>query len=408
MRRRDIYMKMKRNAVLWITTLSLFVTYAQTKKGYWDTMRTTTETFDLRAGEKKVIKTNPLPEGTTELVYRITLLDDNQKMSSSLVAVLKAIPDPTGIAQGAAGAVFLASTISGKDKATFSIFTNENDANTYLTSDQSVNACYVQNTPVNKEARLLAAGQLCVAEPRTNLWFGFKSDNWLMQQKVVLEVVPWIDNEASRGWTESARKELSNWAKKREVYPFLVQKEDFQVTFVKQVMAKTTYFNYKKLDAAERNQLGILCEKEALQRTGELEKRSEQIASTAFTLFNKGKTEEGIGKLQAEIHSGTKDAVLYATLIQFYLQSRQINKAATCLKDAPQNAMEDLRMKLAEAHVYLFTDNESEAKALYKKYASQNFPNGKPWKEQVLIDLNAFERSGLPTNQFAKIKRLLE
>ena len=399
---------MKKNAILWFSTLMVLVSYAQSKKGYWDAMRTTTETFDLRAGEKKTIKINPLPDGTTELVYRITVLDDNQKMSSSLVAVLKSIPDPTGIAQGAAGAVFLASTISGSDKATFAIFTNESDANSYLTTGKPEKACHVQNTPVNKEARLLASGQLCLNEPHMNLWFGFQSDNWLLKQKVVLEVVPWIDNEASLGWTDLARKEIMSWSKKREVYPYLLQKEAFQVAYMKQVMAKTTYFNFKKMEIAERNQLALLCEKEALRLLGELEKRSEQIASSAYALFSKGKIEDGIGLLQVEIHSGSKDAVLYATLIQCYLQTRQFEKAAICLKDAQQSNTEDLRLKLAEAHVYLFTDKIGAAKALYKKYVSQNLPNGTSWKEQILSDLNGFERSGLPTSPINKIKRLLE
>jgi hypothetical protein len=39
-----------------------------------------------------VIKTDDFPVGTTELIYRITLLDDNQKIANSLVSLLKAVP----------------------------------------------------------------------------------------------------------------------------------------------------------------------------------------------------------------------------------------------------------------------------------------------------------------------------
>jgi len=67
----------------------MVVASAQFKDGYWDNIRTTNETVTLRAGEKKVVKSADFPEGTTEIVYRITLLDDNQKLSSSLVSVLK-------------------------------------------------------------------------------------------------------------------------------------------------------------------------------------------------------------------------------------------------------------------------------------------------------------------------------
>jgi hypothetical protein len=63
----------------------------------------------VSARDRIVIKTDDFPVGTTELIYRITLLDDNQQMANSLVSVLKAIPDPTGISQGSAGAVFLLS-----------------------------------------------------------------------------------------------------------------------------------------------------------------------------------------------------------------------------------------------------------------------------------------------------------
>ncbi|MEN9337223.1 MAG: hypothetical protein RLZZ500_2210 [Bacteroidota bacterium] len=400
--------KMKKIIFLWTTTLVSFGTQAQSKKGFWDTMRTTSETMELRAGEKKILKTNTLPEGTTELVYRITLLDENQKMSNSLVSVLKAIPDPTGISQGAAGAVFLASTISGDDKATFAIFTNEADANAYLTSGKTDKACYAQNTPTNKEARLIANGQLCMKESHTNLWFGFQSDNWLMKQKVVIEVVPWVDYQASTGWNEITKKEITALIKKRDVYPVLVQKEAFEAAFMKQISAKSTFFNFKKMEVAERNQFLSDCEKEALQQIGEADKRSEQLASAAYKLFSKGKTEEGIGRLQAEINTGNTDIVLYTTLIQCYLQTRQFAKAETCLAAAKKTNSTDLRLFLAEAHVDLFTDKVSEAKALYSKYVMQNLPNGKPWKTQVLNDILLFERAGLPTEHFKKIKRIVE
>jgi hypothetical protein len=143
---------------------------AQSKDGYWDNVRTTNETITLGAGKKKMIKTADFPLGTTEVVYRISILDDNQKISSSLVSVLKAIPDPTGISQGSAGAVFLASTISGDDKCKYAVFTNEKDALEYEKSSVLKNACVFQNEPVNKEAKLLSEKSKCLSGNK-NLWF---------------------------------------------------------------------------------------------------------------------------------------------------------------------------------------------------------------------------------------------
>ncbi len=51
------------------------------KDGYWDKTRATTEEITVSARDRIVIKTQDFPEGTTEVVYRITLLDKNQQMA---------------------------------------------------------------------------------------------------------------------------------------------------------------------------------------------------------------------------------------------------------------------------------------------------------------------------------------
>jgi hypothetical protein len=214
-----------------INTIIVFLfsiaTCAQSNEGYWDNIRTTNETITLKAGEKKSIKTANFPEGTTEIVYRITLLDDNQKLSSSLVSVLKAIPDPTGISQGTAGAVFLLSSISGDDKCKYAIFQESKDSENYLKTGKTNNACVVQNTPINKEAKLLSADSKCDIKNSENLYFTFESDNWVMNQKIVLEVVPWVNKKASRGWKTETKKELENDIKKFDFYSHLTKKDIF-------------------------------------------------------------------------------------------------------------------------------------------------------------------------------------
>ena len=113
-----------------LITLSCPALFAQ-KDGYWDKERATNREIVVSARERIVIKTEELPVGTTEVVFRITLLDGNQQMANSLVSVLKSIPDPTGISQGSAGAVFLLSKISGDDRCKYAIFSNEASAIEY-------------------------------------------------------------------------------------------------------------------------------------------------------------------------------------------------------------------------------------------------------------------------------------
>jgi hypothetical protein len=66
-----------------LLTISSFVPlfFAQ-QDGYWDKERATTKEIVVSARDRIVIKTDDFPVGTTELIYRITLLDDNQQMAS--------------------------------------------------------------------------------------------------------------------------------------------------------------------------------------------------------------------------------------------------------------------------------------------------------------------------------------
>jgi len=123
-------MNLKKLFFVLFISISTTSIYAQ-KDGYWDKERAFKKEIVVSARERIVIKTEDLPVGTTEVVYRITLLDENQQLANSLVSVLKSIPDPTGISQGSAGAVFLLSKISGDDKCKYAIFSNEALASQY-------------------------------------------------------------------------------------------------------------------------------------------------------------------------------------------------------------------------------------------------------------------------------------
>jgi hypothetical protein len=78
--------------------------------GYWDKESYTTK--EIIVARDHHYKTDDFPVGTTELI--LTLLDDNQQMAGSLVSLLKAIPDPTGIVK-VLRVVFLLSKVSGDD-----------------------------------------------------------------------------------------------------------------------------------------------------------------------------------------------------------------------------------------------------------------------------------------------------
>lgn len=205
-------MNLKKIFVLFLIS-SFYNAFAQ-KDGYWDKERATTKEIIVSAGNRITVKTEDLPVGTTEIVYRITLLDENQQMANSLVSVLKAIPDPYGIGQGSAGAVFLMSKISGDDKCTYALFTSDANAKKYVDDGKTKDACFFQDEPLSKDAKRLSLDKSSCLEVNTNtIWFGFESKNWALKQKIVLEVVPWVDTKLNRGWNQDNKNEIISLCK---------------------------------------------------------------------------------------------------------------------------------------------------------------------------------------------------
>ena len=381
---------------------------AQSKDGYWDNVRTTNETIVLGAGKKKMIKTADFPLGTTEVVYRISILDDNQKISSSLVSVLKAIPDPTGISQGSAGAVFLASTISGDDKCKYVVFTNEKDALEYEKSSVLKNACVIQNEPINKEAKLLSEKSKCL-NGNQNLWFVFESDNWIMKQKIVFEVVPWVDYKFKNGWTNSAKKELLSEVENNEIFKSINQKDKLLGYFIETFTSKYNFNDFKEIIPAEKAKAFNDVMEESLKKSGLMKGYLDGIRAEAKRFLLAKEYEKGMSLIENEIiQKGRATDLDYGLQGDFYLMTKQYIKAEVAIKKAISMNATNIEHQLRLAHVYLFSDRVSDAKDIHKKYRSNNVSSSKSWVQATKEDFENFRKNGLPTDDFKKILRILE
>ena len=382
---------------------------AQTSEGYWDNSRTTTENVTLRAGEKKYIKSADFPTGTTEVVYRITILDDNQKLTSSLVSLLKSIPDPTGISQGTAGAVFLLSSISGDDKCNYSIYSSQNDCENYIKTNKTTNSCFVQDVPINKVAKLLAANSSCISSKTQNLWFCFQSDNWLMKQKIIIEIVPWINKNLSRGWNVEHKKEVINYSKTIKIYPKLSKKEQFSSNFLEEISRKYTFNEYTLLLPEEKKQVADLVTESSLKNTGEVNIYYNSFREASLESFKNGNLEKAFTLLQTEIINKNRAlATDYCTIGSFYLLTKQFDKAEkSFLKGIELDATETI-LQLQLAHLYLFTNRFKEAKEIHKKYRNQNINATISWIMQTKTDFELFKKYNFPENNFKKVLKILE
>ena len=401
-------MHKKNFIVLFLFVITVNPIFAQ-KDGYWDKTRATTEEISVSARDRIVIKTQDFPEGTTEVVYRLTLLDKNQQMAGSLVSVLKAIPDPTGISQGSAGAVFILSKISGDDKCKYAVFSSSDLASKYKENGKTDDACLVQNTPVSKDAKRLSSEKsACMQSNSGNLWFGFESKNWIMNQKIILEVVPWVDNKLSRGWTLENRKTIIDQCKTSNLAQKMSNSDDFCVCILDKIQSKYKFKEFQKLMAVERakafKDFGDSCFGESSLSKSVYN----DLRKQATVLAKQGKQGEAIQKLTTIINDGKATVLDYNAIGKSYLLTKQYGKAIKFLKEGEKLDDTELLIQMNLAHAYLLNNNYASAKVIYKEYQSQNVTDSLSWTQKVKEDFATFKKTGITSNDFERVLKLMD
>ncbi len=378
-------------------------------QGYWDKDRATTKEIVLSARDRIAIPTEDFPVGTTEVVYRITLLGQNQEMANSLVSVLKSIPDPTGISQGSAGAVFLLSKISGDDKCQYALFTSKEQAKNYKDSGKTDQSCFEQNEAVSKDAKRLSLDKSSCLKPNTTtIWFGFESKNWLMNQKIVLEVVPWVDVKLNRGWSQDRRKELLSQCKTSNLAQKMTNSDDFCICILDKIQNKYRFDEFQKLLISEKNKtfkdFGDVCYSNAAISKNVYN----DLRKQAYSLQLAGKYAEAISTLLTIVNDDKATALDYNSIGYCYILTKQYDKALNALKKGATLDDTELLIKLNLAHAYLVNDEYKNAKPIYKKYQTQNVTDSLGWIEKVNSDFELFKKAKLPSKDFDKVLHLFD
>ena len=388
-----------------IVTSSVF---AQ-QDGYWDKERSTSKEIMVSARDRIVIKIDDLPVGTTEIVYRITLLDENQQLASSLVSVLKSIPDPTGISQGSAGAVFVLSKISGDDKCTYAIFSKEELATQYKDSGKTSESCLIQDEPISKDAKRLSVEKSSCLKNDTNiLWFGFESKNWFMNQKIILEVVPWVDKKLSRGWSLENRKSIIDQCKTSNLAQKMSNSDSFCVCVLDKIQTKYKFQEFQKLLPMERSKTfkdaGDVC----LSEINTSVANSTDLRKEASLLIKNGKYGAAIDKLAIIINSSKVTVIDYNTIGSCYLMTKQYGKALKYLQEGEKLDNTELLIQLNLAHAYLLNDNYKEAKKIYTKYKNQNVTDSLSWVQKTEQDFKDFQKIGIQNEDFERVLKIIK
>ncbi|MEL1241394.1 tetratricopeptide repeat protein [Flavobacterium flavipallidum] len=388
--------------------ISFFYQFAFAQKtGYWDKERATYKEISVSARDRIIVETDDFPAGTTELIYRITLLDDNQQMASSLVSVLKSIPDPTGISQGSAGAVFLVSKISGDDKCKYAIFSKKELTANYISKGDTADACLVQNTPLSKDAKRLSIDKsACIKFSAGKLYFGFESSNWIMKQKIVLEVVSWVDTKLSRGWTLENRKNIISQCKTSALARKMANSDDFCVCIGEKIQKQYTFQEFQKLLPMEQSTVykdfGASC----FEETGIAKTVFNDLRAKASANLKKGDYGSAIKNYNEIVNQRKATALDYSNLGYSYLLTKQYGKAIKSLKEGEKLDDTELLVKLNLAHAYLLNGEYAKAKTIYKEYQNQNVTDSLSWTQKIKDDYQAFVKAGIQNEDFEKILKL--
>lgn len=393
---------------IFILLLITQISFAQ-KDGFWDKERAFTKEIKLSSGNRTLVKIDDLPEGASEFVFRILLIDENGKITTSLASILKAIPDPTGISQGTAGAIFLTNSLSGDDTCVYGIYTSEKAGNQFLKDGKLETACYFSKDAINKDSKVISIKNTKCFENAPNIWFAFENKNWVFSTKIVLEVVSWVDYSASRGWNLESKKELVSLGKKLDWYKKTSNQSLFLAQFLESFTEKYKFSEYNQMLAVEKSKAIIEVQEIALKKTNQFDSYLNTIRMEAIQLYKNNKVDEAISKIQSEIiFKKAATHTDYGLLGSFYLSFKQFEMAELNLEKAILLDKTDLSHKLNLSHVYLFTNRVSEAKDIHNQYKIQNITSNVSWVNQTKSDFSDFEKNGFPTDNFKKILRILE
>jgi tetratricopeptide (TPR) repeat protein len=229
-----------------------------------------------------------------------------------------------------------------------------------------------------------------------------------MNQKIIIELVPWVNTKLSRGWSIENRKAIINQCKTSQLANKIENPDDFCVCILDKIQKHYTFQEFQKLLTVEKSKLfkdyGFICYEE----TGASKIIYTEIRNQASVFINQAHYGRAISKLQIIISDHKATAMDYYAIGRAYIMTKQYDKAIKFLKEGERLDGSELLLKLDIAHAYLLNKEFSSAKSIYKKYQTQNVTDSLGWVQKVRLDFDAFKKAGLSTEDFGRVLKLFK
>jgi tetratricopeptide (TPR) repeat protein len=229
-----------------------------------------------------------------------------------------------------------------------------------------------------------------------------------MNQRILVEVVPWVDTKLSSGWTNTTKKEVIEVCASTELAKQLGSAQAYCGCILERITAKYTYAEYNNLLAAEKaktyTENSSVC---FVATNGEALRYAHYKENLALSKSEK-KYGEAIKLGLSILESPKATAQDYAQLAWLYLATKQFDKGLLYAQQAVNKEPTDLTAQVTLAHAYLLHDQFQEAKSIYKKHQTQNVSEDLSWKAKTEQDFAEFTALGLSSSNFKRVIRLLD
>lgn len=397
-----VYPMQKHIILIFAVCLNVGILFAQNKQ-YWDTTKQFYQKFELPAREKKLIEMN-IPNGTLELVYRISILEINKNISNSLADILGNVPYAPAKIFG--GSINLLSGISGTSKCNYYIFNDKQKANTFISNKNTTSDICYSGEKIVEQYSVLDFGQPCYKNIK-KLYIVIENTNLIEKCFVVFEAIPKIDFMVSRGWNENNKTVFLNNCKNINSKSNKNINEDCLCVLGK-VQEKYSVSEYNKLNIDEKNNIyknnyNICVNPEKVN----LEDYTNQY-NKAIDLYNFQKYDSALFIIENLYKTKKEDKDLQHFLGILYLDTKQFTKSLNIMTKLDNEMPDNLAVKIDFAHALLLNNKYEEAKEIYIKHKNENINTEVTWKQQMKEDFERFEQLGINFIKYTKILKLIE
>ena len=378
---------------------------AQNQDGNWDFIRAIERNIPLADGEKKWYRIE-LPVGTTQIIYRVSFLSSSADATDKLASTLQSAPSLT--AKGASAALNLITILGGTNKGRYHIFTSSEAANAYLSTGKPYNSCYSSGEDIPGEKNFLNLERgTCITQNTRYLWFAFYNGNYAYDEEVLLEVVPWVDNEASKGWTLDIKNAFMKHCVD-QVGDAITMKKEVCACVLEKFQKEHKVHELTTLTEAELEKISLTYSEQCIKGTGEHVNILDNSRETANQAAEKGDYTTAIQTYLEIIESGSATVIDYNNLGWYYILTKQYLKATKYLKEGEKLDETELLIKGNLAHAYLLSGEVENAKTIYLKFKTQNVDETLSWCQMVKDDFETLRSKGITCEQFSEILNLLK